>query len=433
MLRRHLPRARLRHRLLAWVALAAALPAVVSCSRPDSRELQPGSYRATVELPGGKLVPFGLDVAREEKGLVLYLLNGDERVRIDEVQAGKGRFTARVPGYETTFDAAVRGGELRGEVLLVEAGGRPRRLPFEARLGETWRFFAEALPNNADFAGRWQLTLTDAAGGRSEAVALLGQEFERVTGTVLTPAGDERYLAGEAHDEELRLSRFDGGGVVLYEGTLDAEGRLNGRAWSVTGDERRFTATRNPDASIDANALATRLRDPAAGLVFAFRDPDGRVVASTDPRFAGKVLLLTLAGSWCPNSHDEAALLSALQRQYRSRGLEVVSLMFEHHAGFEPAAAAVRRFRAAHAIEYPTLVAGVSDKASASAALPQLDAVTAFPTAIFIDRNGRVHRIHTGFAGPAAGLAHELLVQDFTATLDELLAEGGPATTAPAP
>ena len=92
----------------------------------------------------------------------------------------------------------------------------------------------------------------------------------------------------------------------------------------------------------------------------------------------------------------------------------------------------MRRFRAAHAVEYPALVAGVFDRASASAALPQLDAVAALPTAIFIDRNGRVRRIHTGFAGPAAGLAHDLLVQDFAATLAGLLAEGGPTPSAAA-
>lgn len=433
MPRHQLSCAGLRPRLLAGLVLAASLPGIAACSRTDSRELQPGSYRATVELPGGKLVPFGLDVAREEKGLVLYLLNGEERVRVDEVQAGAGRFTAHVPGYETTLGAEVRGGELHGEVVLTEAGGKPRRLPFEARLGETWRFFAEALPSNADFAGRWQVTLTDAAGGRSEAVALLGQQFERVTGTVLTPTGDERFLAGEAHDEELRLSRFDGGGIVLYEGRLDAQGRLTGRTWSAAGDERRFVATRNPDASIEASAVATRLQDPAAGFHFSFKDPDGRVVASTDPRFAGKVLLVNLAGSWCPNSHDEAALLSALYRQYRSRGLEVVSLMFERHAGFEPAAAAVRRFRIAHGLEYPTLVAGVFDRPGPAPALPQLEGVAALPTAIFIDRSGRVRRIHTGFAGPAAGLAHELLVQDFSATLAGLLAESEAAPVAATP
>jgi thiol-disulfide isomerase/thioredoxin len=412
---------------LGLLAVAATLP-VMGCSRKPSHELQAGSYRATVELPGSKLVPFGLDVAQEEAGPVLYLINGEERVRLTEVTSAQGKVTARVPGYETTLTAAVADDELTGHVALVQAAGKATKLPFTARLGETWRFHPQALPNNADFEGRWSVTFTDAAGQTSAAVALLDQDFERVTGTFQMPADDQRFLAGEAHDEELRLSRFDGGAVVLYEGKLDAQGKLVGETWSDRGGSRRFVAIRDPDASIDASALATQLRNPDAGFTFAFKDVDGRTVSSTDPRFAGKVLLVTLAGSWCPNSHDEAAMLVQFDRRYRSRGLEIFSLMFEQHAEFERAVAAVRRFRDAQGITYPTLIAGVADKTRASAALPQLDAVVAYPTAIFIDRTGRVRKIHTGFAGPATGVQHDLLLAEFTAMIEALLAEDAAAT-----
>ena len=122
---------------------------------------------------------------------------------------------------------------------------------------------------------------------------------------------------------------------MLYEGKLNAKGGLVGEAWSDRAGSQRFVATRNADASIDAAALATQLRNPEAPFTFSFKDLDGKTVSSSDPRFEGKVLLVTLAGSWCPNSHDEAQLLVQLDRQYRSRGLEIVSLMFEQHAEFE--------------------------------------------------------------------------------------------------
>ncbi len=396
-----------------------------ACSKPANRELQPGSYRATLELPGKKSVPFGLDVAQEEAGKVLYVINGDERIRLDEVQATPGKLEARFPGYETILTAKVAGDELTGDVALVHADGQVLKLPFTAKLGETWRFYPEALPDNADFAGRWDVTFTDRTGRRTPGVATFDQSFEDVTGTVQMPTGDQRYLAGEAHDEELRLSRFDGGAVVLYEAKLDAKGALVGEAWSDLGGSQRFVATRNPDASIDAAALASRLRDPDAPFTFAFKDLDGKTVSSSDPRFKDKVLLVTLAGSWCPNSHDEARLLVQLDRRYRSRGLEIVSLMFEQHADSKRAVAAVNRFRAAHGIGYPTLLAGEADKAKAAAALPQLDAVLAYPTAIFIDRTGRVRKIHTGFAGPATGVQHDLLVHEFEVQIEELLQAGG--------
>ena len=48
------------------------------------------------------------------------------------------------------------------------------------------------------------------------------------------------------------------------------------------------TETVNPNmpSTIEAAALATRLRDPDAGFTFAFPDLAGQTVASTDPRFA---------------------------------------------------------------------------------------------------------------------------------------------------
>jgi glutathione peroxidase-family protein len=420
------------YRATALALLAAAL-ALAACSKPASRELQAGSYRAALELPGSKTVPFGLDVAQEETGMVLYVINGDERIRLDEVAVTPGQLQARFPGYETTLSAKVRGGELTGDVTLVHTDGKVLQLPFTAKLGETWRFYPDALPDNADFAGRWDVTFTDGTGRRTAGVAVFDQSFDDVTGTVQMPTGDQRFLAGEAHDEELRLSRFDGGAVVLYEAKLDASGKLVGETWSDRSGSQRFVATRNPDASIEAVALASQLRNPDTQFTFAFRDLDGRTVSSGDARFKDKALLVTLAGSWCPNSHDEARLLVQLDRQYRSRGLEIVSLMFEQHAEFNRAVAAVQRFRTAYDITYPTLIAGTADKTQAAAVLPQLEAVLAYPTAIFIDRRGRVHAIHTGFAGPATGVQHDLLAHEFEARIEELLQAGATVAESTAP
>ena len=413
------------------LALIVAVLGLGACSKPPSRELQPGSYRAVLEVPGGRKLPFGLDVAREEKGPVLYLINGPERVRVTEVSTEPGKLTARIPGYETSLEATIEGGDLAGTVKLVHDGGRALALPFEARLGETWRFHAEPLTDNADLAGRWQIVLTDDSGQRVRGVAELQQQFDQVTGTVILPTGDQRFLAGDVRDEALHLSRFDGGAAVLYEAKLDATGNLVGETWSDRGGRQRFVATRDPDAEVESTVVATELRNPDSRFEFSFPDLDGRTVSATDPAFEGKVLLVTVTGSWCPNAHDEARLLADLDRRYRSRGLAIVGLMFEQHADVTRAVAAIRRFRDATGIEYPTLLAGGADKARASAALPQLDAVRRYPTAVFVDRAGRVRRIDAGFVGLAAGMHHAQLVHDYEQTIEQLLVEPTPDPASP--
>ena len=57
------------------------------------------------------------------------------------------------------------------------------------------------------------------------------------------------------------------------------------------------------------------MKDPAEPFRFSFPDMQGQIVSNTDARFRGKVVLVNISGSWCPNCHDEAPFLSALYKQ----------------------------------------------------------------------------------------------------------------------
>jgi hypothetical protein len=244
--------ARLRNSAAA--ALALVLTALAAGCGWFSRDLEPGSYRAVLELPGGDL-PFGLDVAKDEGGFVLYLVNGEERVEVTDVEVADGKLEAKLPGSGGTLTATVRGGKLTGEVALAPAGGRREVLPFHAQLGTTWRFFEEPLTDNADVSGRWSVTFTDDAGGKNAGVAEFSQSFERVAGTIRTPAGDRGLLAGEVRGDELHLSRFDGAHAELYRATVDAQGDLAGEHWSGRSGHARFHAIRNPDAVLEPSVV----------------------------------------------------------------------------------------------------------------------------------------------------------------------------------
>jgi thiol-disulfide isomerase/thioredoxin len=405
--------------VLAAVFGCAAL--LAACDR-FSHELQPGSYRATLAVGGGEL-PFGLDVAREEHGFVLYLVNGEERVRVPARVGENGALTATVPGYETTLRAQVRGRKLQGDVTMTGAGGQSQTLPFAAILGPTWRFYATAATDNADVDGRWEITFTADDGGRTQGVVELRQRFEEVTGTVLVATGDQRYLAGEVHGDELRLSRFDGGSAELYHARVDARGNLVGEYWYGKTGHRRFVAVRNADAELDMAGVTTGLRDPSSKFAFTFPSLEGTPVSLADTQFAGQVVIVTLGGSWCPNCHDEARLLMALQKKYGAEGLRVVALMFENHGDFARAATAARKYRDDLGITYPTLIAGIAGNDDAAAKLPQLTGVFAFPTTLFVDRYGQVRKIHAGFAGPATGQHYEALAVEWIALVERLLAE----------
>ena len=120
--------------------------------------------------------------------------------------------------------------------------------------------------------------------------------------------------------------------------------------------------------------------------------------------------------------------MSEIYPAYRERGVEVVALMFEHLEERTAAIEQIRQFREKFGIEYVTLLAGISDKTLANEALPALDKVLAFPTTIFVDREGVVREIHTGFSGPGTGKHYDETRQYITGVIDSLIAELPDAT-----
>ncbi len=415
-----------RLRALAYCALG-----LCGCHRGEpesaaaaaaSPDVPTGVYRAVLALPGGEL-PVGLDLEREGGAVVGYLQNGPERLKLDEVTVAGSHVEISMPGYQNRLIADAKGDELEGEVILVKLGGKQQHIPLHARRGATFRFFESPATDNADVSGRWAVTFTDDSGKPEAAVGEFSQSHDAVTGTFLTDAGDHRYLAGQVRGDELYLSTFDGAHAFLYKAKITPEGLLSGDFWSGLAYHERWAAARDAHAALpDAYAL-TNMRSGVRHFEFAFPDLAGNTVTSHDPQFQGKVMIVALAGSWCPNCHDEAAFLEPLYREYRGKGVEIVSLMFEHFGDFPQAAAATLRFRSHYGIEYTTLIAGISDKDEAAKKLPMLERVYAFPTTIFVDRKGNVRKIHTGFSGPATGAHYTEFVDEVRATLDRLLRE----------
>ena len=400
------------HTLLCLLLSAA----VVSCGSHVA-EPTTGTYRAVLELPGGA-APFGLDVARENDQWILYLENGSERTRVPHVAVHEGNLSATFPGYENSLQAKIRRDALEGSVTLIKAGGVEQVIPFKATLNESWRFYPVSATDNADVSGRWEVTFTDDEGATSNGVAILEQQHDRVTGTVMTPTGDHRFLAGQMRGDELQLSTFAGGLAYLYKLRVE-NGLLRGEYWQGLKSHEKVAASRNDNA--DLEHIATTLKSDR--FDFTFNDVDGNPLSLSDERFRNKVVLVTLGGTWCPNCHDEAAFLTPFYQQHRDQGFEVIALMFERHGEFSKAAAAVRGYQRDLHIEYPTLIAGVADDEDPERKLPALSGVYGYPTSILIDRQGKIRDIHTGFSGPATGKHYEEYVQEFTRQVNELLQE----------
>jgi len=403
------------------IAAVTTLALAVAACGGARESIEPGTYRAVLQLPGGEL-PFGLDLEREGSGWSGYLINGPERLKLSEVGVDGSHLEIKMPGYLNRLTADAHGNELQGEVVVSKPAGKDQHLPLHAQYKQTYRFFQQPAAHPVDVSGRWSVTFSADNGEKENAVGEFSQSNDVVTGTFLTDTGDHRYLAGQVRGNELYLSTFDGAHAFLYKAAR-TEGELEGDFWSGLALHKTWTAKRDANAALADAYTVTNMRPGGEQFDFSFPDLAGNTVTSKDARFHGKVLVIALAGSWCPNCHDEAAFLAPLYKEYRDKGLEVVSLQFEHFDDFGRAVAATERFRQQYGIEYSTLIAGISDKDEAAKKLPMLEKFYGFPTTVLIDRNGRVRKVHTGFSGPATGEHYTRFVADFRSNLNQLLAE----------
>jgi hypothetical protein len=73
------------------------------------------------------------------------------------------------------------------------------------------------------------------------------------------------------------------------------------------------------------------------------------------------------------------------------------------------------------------LITGVAvgDPQRSQKTLPQLESIVNFPTTIFVGKDGRIVKIHTGFSGPGTGPHYEEQKKEFYDTVNGLLAERG--------
>ena len=102
-------------------------------------------------------------------------------------------------------------------------------------------------------------------------------------------------------------------------------------------------------------------------------------------------------GTWCPNCLDETTYLSSLYNSFKDDGLEIIALAFERTKTKEKALENIKKLKEKTSAGYEFLLGGATRKDKAAEMLPMLNHIMSYPTAIFIDKNGEIRRIHTGF------------------------------------
>jgi len=384
--------------------------------------LQQGRWHASLFRNDGKQIPFVIELRYDQQQLFAYIVNGREKIRTENISFSEDSAIIRMPVFESFFRVRKVGTDSLNGVWVKGAEGEDIIVPFSAHLAAN----STVMPAKAkgSIQGKWSMEITRPNQTKRPAVGSFTQKGNKISGFILTPSADYRYLEGTIAGDSILFSTFDGSHAMLFLARISGN-KMSGTFYNGASAKEDWVATRNEQAALpQANVPVTAVRGSGEEkLNFSFRNIDGATVSINDAQYKGKVVVLQVMGSWCPNCMDETAFLSEYYRKNKDRGIEVIALAYELSTDESRSANSLRKFREKFNVPYQMLITGAtaSDPEKAEKTLPQLTALKNFPTTIFIDREGKVKAIETNFYGPASKEYHEKFKREFEETVNKLL------------
>ena len=378
-----------------------------------------GMWDATVTV-NTVSVPFRIEIDGTGADVHSYFFNGDDRVNPSNSGTFQnGSLVLTFDSYATKLEATLNNGILTG----TYGGGSGNPYAFQAKRRDP-SLVRSSDQHAPDISGLWEIQVKSPK-GESAWHLVVNQTGAKIDAAILRVDGDTGTLSGNFKDGNFILSHFTGERPFYVEATPRSDGSLQLQIASFH-DTQNLVALRPAEARArnlappDDPTEHTKVKDPTQPLRFSFPDLSGRVVSNTDDRFQGKVVLVNITGSWCPNCHDEAPFLEEVYRKYHGLGLEIVALDFEPAEQLK-SLSRVQAFIKRYGIEYTYLIAG--EPSQLNEKIPQAENLNAWPTTFFVGRNGLVRSIHAGFTSHASGELDSRLKDSVRTEIAQLLSE----------
>lgn len=238
------------------------------------------------------------------------------------------------------------------------------------------------------------------------AVGIIHRAGNHLKGTFLTETGDYRFLEGELNIDEATLQCFDGSHVFHFNMTMTADSLLNGEFKSGVHWSEPFVAVKNDSYTLtDPDSLT--FQSTEGPFTFSAMGLDGEIKTFSTADYTGKVTIVQILGTWCPNCLDETKYYGELAENINDERLQIIPVAFEASEDFGTNISRLKTYQHELNLPFTPYLGGRAKKSAANEVFPMLNHVMSFPTSIFIDQTGEVRRIHTGFYGPGAEMEYE--------------------------
>lgn len=345
-----------------------------------------------------KSIPCRIDLLNESQW---EIVNGVERIPIDIKWKKDSTFTSGLPLFNTYFEGKKAKGIVTGEWVDPTRTG-DYRIPFQIVNNKIRGFDTKVhVPVHA----KYKIVFEDDTVPAILDMAAVREEFV-VYGTVLTETGDYRYLQGEPFENNrFYLSAFDGTHLFYLAGQL-IDNKIQGIFMSGKHYSAKFTGEVDDNFELRKADELTWMKNPKETLILKL-NADAKTERSFGEKdWKGKVTLVQIMGTWCPNCTDESRFVKSIYEKYHTQGLEIVPVSFERGTDKQVAFTRINSQAKQMALPYPVYLGSGADSPQKAAALvfAQLNHVMSFPTLILIGKDGKVKKVWTGFYGPGTGV-----------------------------
>lgn len=378
-----------------------------------------GFWKAHLALSEGVDLPFSM-LYNEQKG-ELIVINDEEHITLELIEKTSDSTVYEFTSFNTQLVLkSIEKKKISGYFYNKDRKSHPV-IPLEATYA-CKKINFKSVKTAHDISGQWKTSFSAFTADEYPAIGLFNQTKKgRVTGTFLTETGDYRYLSGNIIGNELSLGCFDGSHAFLFTATL-INSNLSGTFYSGSHWQTNWIAQRDSNFTLANPKEITYLKD-GAEIKFTKPDTTGQPVHFPNPEYKGKVVIIQLIGTWCPNCLDETNYFKELHEKYNEAGLEILAIGYEAPENFNEQAERIKKYTDKKGVPYPILVGGIASKGLASQDFHMLNSISSFPTSIFINRKGEVVQIHTGFNGPGTGEIYTQFVEDTNRLVERLLNE----------
>lgn len=413
--------------LLSAGTISAVLLSITSFAQ--NKPLSNGKWRGVFEV-GQNAVPFNFEVTNGGGNApVLTATNGDRRDDFSVKHISADSIQVTLNTFEYAWFAKIQSdGSISGVQKSLIAGNTARPLTFTAEPGKSYRFVepGKEITPKANISGKWVIKIKANSSTTNkplpDRVAVFEQKGNKLNGIILSVSGDSRELEGDVQSDEFQLSGYTGSGVAYVKGKI-IDGKTITGSIGAGAEPIIFEGIKDDKAALpDAYAL-TFLKPGYDKLDFTFPDVNGKMVSLSDEKYKGKVVIIELMGTWCPNCIDQIQFLAPWYKENKSKGVEAIALAFEAKDDLAFAKGTLTKLKNRFDIQYDMLFAGKVGGDIIAEKLPAIDKFMAYPTTIIVGRDGKVKEIHTGFSGKGTGQFYEDYVKKWNEDLAKLIAE----------